>query len=638
MMSISTNPTECAKRCLLLIVLTILPPALQAGEDLYVAELQAQARNQQIWQNPEWINLLHYNGKGDRPDEYDSDVNDDRFFIAPEGKTNPEDELLATIAAIFRKDITGDEHAQCQFIARLNWIKQNFSFDVDSLPIVHCTKYLEWRKQVNSSSVTLVFPAYHLNSPSSMYGHTLLRIDSAEDEGNSSWLSTAVSFGADVAADDNSILYAYKGLAGGYPGTFVTDHYYKKIQEYDRIEHRDIWEYKLNLTTDETERLVSHLWEVQDIRFNYYYFDENCSYRLLELLEIARPGVDLTGEFKLTAIPVDTVSAIARANMIETAAFKPSQLSELREKLKQVPAEDHDLIIRLSEDISLSTQDAFTGLPLNRQRVIVDIAYRYLRYQQTGKERDPIVAKRSHQLLLLLNSYPKNSSTRAVVEIPVAPEKGHGSKRASLGFGKRLDNYYAELGFKMSFHDLEDNENGFLRGAQINIGSVQIRAEENESIRLYRLDLVDIFSLTPRTRFFKPLSWKIYTGLERQLTNGVDQLTAHVSGGAGGSWQLLKNSQVYALATGRLEVNKQLARAIEPAIGFTSGILQHFGPSTARLDVSGEQFSDGIYRLHAGFIQNFVISTHHSIKFSALYEWQEVDEFSDIQLNYQFYF
>jgi len=242
MMSISTNPTECAKRCLLLIVLTILPPALQAGEDLYVAELQAQARNQQIWQNPEWINLLHYNGKGDRPDEYDSDVNDDRFFIAPEGKTNPEDELLATIAAIFRKDITGDEHAQCQFIARLNWIKQNFSFDVDSLPIVHCTKYLEWRKQVNSSSVTLVFPAYHLNSPSSMYGHTLLRIDSAEDEGNSSWLSTAVSFGADVAADDNSILYAYKGLAGGYPGTFVTDHYYKKIQEYDRIEHRDIWE------------------------------------------------------------------------------------------------------------------------------------------------------------------------------------------------------------------------------------------------------------------------------------------------------------------------------------------------------------------------------------------------------------
>ena len=484
----------------------------------------------------------------------------------------------------------------------------------------------------------MVFPAYHLNSPSSMYGHTLLRRDATEDEDNSTWLSTAVSFGADVASDDNSILYAYKGLAGGYPGAFVTDYYYKKIQEYDRIEHRDIWEYRLNLTAGETVRLVTHLWEVQDIRFDYYYFDENCSYRLLELLEIARPGIDLTGEFKLTAIPVDTVRAIARANMIETTEFKPSQLSVLREKLKQVPKEDHDLIIRLSEDVSVSTQDSFTGLSLNRQKAIVDIAYQYLRYQQTGKERDPIVAKRSHQLLLLLNSYPKNSSINAVVDTPVAPEKGHGSKRATFGLGKRLDNYYAELGFKMSFHDLEDNEDGFLRGAQINIGSMQIRAEENESIRLYRLDLVDIFSITPRTRFFRPLSWKIYTGLERQLTRGVDQLAAHVTGGAGGSWQLLKNSQVYALVTARLEANKQLDRAIEPAIGFTSGILQHFGSSTARLDVSGERFSDGIYRLRAAYRQNFVISTNHSIKLSAKYEWQEVDEFSDVQLNYQYYF
>ena len=43
----------------------------------------------------------------------------------------------------------------------------------------------------------------------------------------------------------------------------------------------------------------------------------------------------------------------------------------------------------------------------------------------------------------------------------------------------------------MSFHDLEDNEQGFLRGAQINIGSLLIRAEENESISLYKLDLVN---------------------------------------------------------------------------------------------------------------------------------------------------
>ncbi len=631
-------PPIDAVRCLLAVVLMHTCSYSHAADNAYATELQAQALQQHSWQHSEWLNLLHYTGDGDTDGNYRSDVRDDRFYIAADGGTNPESELLATIAAFYSTDSAGDEHAQCKYVARLNWLRQQLSIDTDTLPAVQCNAYTEWRKHVRSDQVSMVFPAYHLNSPSSMFGHTLLRLDSAEDKGDARWLSTAVNFGANVTEDDNSILYAYKGLAGGYSGIFITDHYYKKIQEYGRIEHRDIWEYRLNLTADETDRIVTHLWELQDINFDYYYFDENCSYRLLELLEIARPGIDLTGEFKLTAIPVDTVRAIEKAGMIESTAYRPAQATVLRHLLEQVPSEDQDLIIQLSSDVSIAELEAFTRLPVERQRNIVDLAYQYLRYQQSGKERDPVIAKRSHQLLLLLNSYPKDTTADVEIDKPVSPEKGHGSKRATFGLGQRLDNNYAELGFRMSFHDLEDNEHGFLQGAQINIGNVQIRAEENESISLYKLDLVDIFSLTSRTRFFKPLSWKVYTGLERQLTGGVDQLTAHVTGGAGGSWQLLENNQAYLLATGRLEINKQLDRAIEPAIGFSSGLLHHFGPTTAHLDVSGEHFMDGIYRLRASYVQNFVISTNHSIRFSAKYEWQEVDEFSDVQLNYQYYF
>jgi hypothetical protein len=640
MVSIRTSSTvHGLQLCLAALMLTLLFPIARAADNnQYIVDLQAMAEARHLWQNQEWLNLLHYSGEGEVPVNYQSEVNDERFFIADDGDVNPEAELFATIAAFYRTDIAGDQHAQCKFVARLNWLKQKLAIDASTLPGVQCDSYIEWRKHVNSDKVTLVFPAYNLNSPSSMFGHTLLRLDSASDEGNSRWLSTAVNFGANVTEDDNSILYAYKGLAGGYSGIFVTDHYYKKIQEYNRIEHRDIWEYRLNLTAAETERIVTHLWELQDINFEYYYFDENCSYRLLELLEVARPGINLTEEFKITAIPVDTVRAIENAGMIEAATYRPSQATQLRHLLNQLPEQDHDLIIGLSRDISISTQQAFTRLPVDRQRSITDIAYQYLRYQQTGKVRDPAVAKRSHQLLLLLNSYPKNITTKTAVDVPASPEKGHGSKRVTFGAGRRLDNYYAELGFRMSFHDLEDNENGFLRGAQINIGSIQIRAEENESLRLYRLDLVDIISITPRNRFFKPLAWKVYAGLERQYTHGIDQLTTHVTGGAGGSWRLLENSQVYALATGRLEINKQLDRAIEPAIGFSSGLLQHFGPTTARLDFSGEQFLDDVYRLRASYVQNFVLATNHSLKFSARYEWQEVDEFSDMQLNYQYYF
>jgi len=638
MLSLHKTPALSVIYRVLLVAFVLTGTTARADENSYVTDLQRQAQQRALWQNTEWLNLLHYAGSGQSSESYNSHVKDSRFFLAPDGRTNPASELLATIAAFYRTDISGDEHAQCKFIARLSLLKQQLRFTTESLPKVSCAEYNDWRKHVRSDKVTLVFPAYHLNSPSSMFGHTLLRLDAAEDEGDSRWLSTAVNFGARVTEADNSILYAYKGLVGGYSGIFVVDHYYKKIQEYNRIEHRDIWEYRLNLTREETERIVTHLWELQDIEFDYYYFDENCSYRLLELLEVARPGVELTKEFKLTAIPVDTVRAIADANMIVSATYRPSQVTLLLHVLEQIPKEDHELIINLSHDITVSEQAAFKRLDNHRQKDIVDLAYQYLSYQQSNKKRDSASAKRRHQLLLLLNSYPKDTTEMVAMEAPVAPEKGHGSKRVTFGVGRRLDNNYVELGFKMSFHDLEDNEKGFLRGAQINIGSVQVRAQENDNVSLYRFDLIDIFSLTPRTQFIKPLAWKVYAGLERQLTNSIDQLAGHVTGGAGGSWQLSRNSQVYALGIGRLEANNQLKRALEPAIGFTAGLLQHFGPTTAHLAISGERFLDDVYRLRTSYVQNFVIRTDHSIKLFVNYEWQEVDEFSEMQLSYQYYF
>ncbi|MBE9568625.1 MAG: DUF4105 domain-containing protein, partial [Proteobacteria bacterium] len=490
----------------------------------------------------------------------------------------------------------------------------------------------------HADSVSMIFPAYHLNSPSSMFGHTLLRLDNSADE-QSEWLSFAVNFGADVNSDDNSFFYAYQGLAGGYPGLFITEPYFKKIQEYNRIEHRDIWEYRLNLSPEETEKMIKHLWEVKTINFDYYFFDENCSYRLLELLEVARPGIELTDEFVITAIPVDTVRAIKRAGLIASVSYRPARATKIQFMLKQVPEQHRDIVLRLSKDIAVSDSKEFTDLSEEEQKKVVDIAYKYLRYQNTEKTRDPAVATRSFRLLQKLNSYPAELKTITMIPRPSAPEKGHGSKRATVALGERLDNSYAEFGFKMSFHDLEDKKEGFLQGAQINIGTITLRAEDNVGLRLYQLNMVDIFSLTPRDEFFDDLSWKIYTGFERQLTKGKDQLTYHVTGGAGGTWEIIENHQFYALAIGRLEINKQLKNTFEPAIGFNSGFLSHFSNTTAHLEFSGEQFEDGVYRLRAKYIQNFVFSTNHSMKLFAKHQWQEDGvSFNDINLAYQYYF
>lgn len=607
-----------------------------AATDERIKALSEKAERLQLWQQKEWLNLLYYEGEGAKAENYSSQVNDSRFFIVESGKDNPALELDATITDILSSS-TDDTAARCRFVARSNWLIDKLSIEKDELPEVQCRAYDEWREHVQPQQVTLIFPTYHLNSPSSMYGHTLLRLDPEKDKGESKWLSVAVNFGANVPDGENSILYTYRGLFGGYRGQFITDHYFKKIQEYNRIEHRDIWEYHLNLTQEETERLVQHVWEVQDITFPYYFFDENCAYRILELLEIARPEVELTEEYVVTAIPIDTVKTVKDAGMVENISYRPARVTTLGYMTNNLPESQRSLAISLSEDISVLESDEFKRLTTKQQSDIIDIAYKYLRYEQSGNARDKQASKRSFQLLKARTRYPKGE--KITLPEPVKPDEGHNSKRVSVGLGQRLDNNYAELGFKMSFHDLEDNIHGFLQGAQINMFTAQVRAEENEGVSLYRLDIIDIFSLTPRNRFFSPISWRIYSGLERQYTRRVDQLTLHVTGGGGGSWALSDDSQFYTLATARLEANRQMDHAIEPALGFAAGLLAHFTGNTARLEFSGEHFLEDMYRLRVQYTHNFVINTNNSIKLYAKQEWQENDtEFSDINVSYQYYF
>ncbi len=56
------------------------------------------------------------------------------------------------------------------------------------LPVLDCKEFKTWYKDVAPDSTVLIFPAAYLNSPSSMFGHTLLRIDPASAKANNTTL------------------------------------------------------------------------------------------------------------------------------------------------------------------------------------------------------------------------------------------------------------------------------------------------------------------------------------------------------------------------------------------------------------------------------------------------------------------
>ncbi len=75
---------------------------------------------------------------------------------------------------------------------------------------------------------------------------------------------------------------------------------------------------------------------------------------LLELLEVARPGTELTDEFVITAIPIDTVKAILKTGMIESLDYRPARATTLSYMLEQVPEQHHEIAIQLSKNMEAS--------------------------------------------------------------------------------------------------------------------------------------------------------------------------------------------------------------------------------------------------------------------------------------------
>lgn len=592
-------------------------------------------RLQQLANDPYWLSLGHYEHA--KLGGWRSHVTDARFFLAPEGEHDPAAEMRATLQAIQAPVITGqeDQHAQCRYPARTRWLRAQLR--LDDLPTVTCKAFTEWFTDIAPDSTVLVFPAAYLNSPSSMFGHTLLRIDKAGAQADqTTLLSYAINFGAYIEGSDNSILYAWKGLMGGYPGLFSVVPYQEKLSEYRSLENRDLWEYRLNLTHEETGRMVEHVWELNQVRFAYFFFDENCSYRLLELLQVARPGLRLTQAFGLTAIPTDTVKAVKNAELVSTIDYRPSRERELLAGVDDLNHEEREWVLKTSADTAQLQNPAFLKLPAPRRARIQDAAYRLERYRAVGEERDPQRSQRSFELLRAISSNPPPAIQ---IDRPGLPEDGHDSRTWQLGVGSREHEAFAEYGLRMAYHDLHDNGYGFPLGAQIEILQMKVRQYEGNRWQFQRLDLATIRSLTPRNELLKPWSWQVTGGLERVPgKHGDENLVSHVNGGAGGSWKLGDDALVFALGTVRVEHNNDFASFAAPAAGFDSGVLWRNPLGNLSLEARGDYFTNGEVRRSLSLNQQWELSRNLGLRLSAQRQFSQLSTpINEVMLELRWY-
>lgn len=546
----------------------------------YLTQLQSRAETLDLARQRQWHLLLHYESKLFAGVASTADSTD--FFLAANGKTRPKVELAATLRAFFQSPArNGARHPQCRFIARYHWLKGQLAFDPLRLPEQACPAFKKWYARINPERVTLIFPAASLNNPASMYGHTLLRVDPPAARGATALSSYALNFAAQTN-ESNGLMFAVKGLIGFYTGRFAILPYYDKVQSYGDIENRDIWEYDLNFTQAETRMMMMHAWELDGVDFDYYFFDENCSYQLLSLLEAARPSLHLTDQFFYHAIPSDTVRVtLANPRILDDVNFRPSLRTRINWRAHRMSSAEETLAIAIAEtglEAHAAKAAAYDPEPQAR---ILDTAYDLLqyRYNRAGGAR-AAHARASLELLRLRSRLPAGDTVPSHPAPGVPPHAGHASARADFGIGRLDHEAYAELRIRAAYHDLLDPPAGFTQGAEINMFALALRLYERGSTQLESLELVDILSLSPRGRLFKPWSWQFNVALRREWLSADERpVTFAVTAGGGLSYALGPKALLYALAEANLLVADELSDEVALGAGPAAGIVWRLTPA-----------------------------------------------------------
>ena len=320
--------------------------AVQSGDVSYLNELMDRAAVAHLADEREWHVLLHY--RRTLTGGISSMQDDPGFFLAPEGKTDPQAELTATLTMFFSNELVGrsKQSAQCAFVARYHWLNEKLQFDERRLPSQPCERFTRWFDEFNAAAITVIFPAGFMNNPASMFGHTFLRVDGKEQTPQTRILAYTINYAAQLPPDAG-LEYAIKGVFGAYPGYFSTIPYYLKVQEYRDIDNRDIWEYRLNLTELQVRRLLMHTWELGNAYFDYFFFGENCAYHILSLIEAAEPSIQLLDRFQFYTIPVDTVRLLRESGLVGEVVSRPSRSTLVRRKRVSMSSEERAWFDRL---------------------------------------------------------------------------------------------------------------------------------------------------------------------------------------------------------------------------------------------------------------------------------------------------
>ena len=585
------------RKFLLFAFLSTLPapafPRTPANE-LQRLALRQKAIKAAAWKDPYWLKLLYYEKSVFGRTR--SAAEDPGFFLAKWGNISPRLELEAAIDGLFFEGEPGDS-PECRFPERYHWLREKLNLPVSAFPPPPVCKYFEeWKAGLDPESVSLLFAAGDLASPQALYGDILLRLHrrgAADASGD-------YAAGYAVASDDERGLFrAVKSLAGFYPSKFSAAPLTAALRDYRAIENRDLWKFPLDLAPEELDRLLRHAWELEKTSFPCRLFSRNASRQLLPLLEIAKPGLELSGRFSSWVLPSDAAKAVLAGFPAAAPAWRPSLWKTVEWKRSQLSESEKASVLSLARGAQSSELKKLETADPVRKAAVYEAAADYLNWRHQarligGSELE----NRSAPLLDALAPLEKRSVFTAGPPQPPSLREAHESLRLGAGLVSLKSGPAYEVQGRFALQDLLDSPD-YLPDAALETGSFRLRYEKRYN-RFYMKEamLAHILSLEPWDDWTRRRSWEVSAGLEQAGETGRQ-------GGRSAIWAMSAASGYAAEFDGPVRqlwyAMLQADAGFGPALdsnwragaGLKAGLLASKGPVRARFEARYISYAAG---------------------------------------------
>lgn len=242
------------------------------------------------------------------------------------------EEALISPAALRHGAVDVNESLECQEFAKLRFLRralQRFepAQSRASTGRAQCPAFEAFADFPHLSHVEVMLSSPSGLRPQSLFGHLLLRPVYTDDAVRS--VQPVIEVAALISPVDDALTFGVKGLTGGYPNIWKTTSLGTIRMEANDQDQRTLRRFRLNLTRQETERVMERLWELERRGYHrYFFFSDNCASFVAFVINGAVDEQRVVPLSSLLVLPTGVLDAMARVEGVDAEGRAAPLLTE----------------------------------------------------------------------------------------------------------------------------------------------------------------------------------------------------------------------------------------------------------------------------------------------------------------------